>query len=261
MANPVALFNDGAAYERMMGVWSRIVGADFLSWLDLPHGAACIDVGCGNGAFTRLLLERCAPASVLGVDPSEGQLAYARDSMPTAVARFEKGSAVALPAKDAQFDAAVMALVLFFVPEPAKGAAELRRVTRPGGLIGAYCWDIPGGGFPLEDCWAEIRKMGYTPIQPPSADASQIEVMRDLWSAAGLQTVETTRLHATRDFASFDDYWDIAQASSVGQQVSGFDAATVDELKRRVRARLDIDGSGRVHCKAFANAVKGTVPP
>jgi ubiquinone/menaquinone biosynthesis C-methylase UbiE len=260
MANPVALFNDGAAYERMMGVWSRIAGEDFLAWLDAPRGGDWIDVGCGNGAFTRLLMDRCAPASVLGIDPSEGQLAYARETAAGTVARFEKGGAFAIPAKDAQFDAAVMALVLFFVPEPAQGVAEMRRVTRPGGLVVAYCWDIPGGGFPLEDCWDEIRKMGHTPIHPPSAQASRVEVMRDLWVAAGLQDVKTKVLHVARDFATFDEYWDIAQASSVGQQVAKFDAATVSELKRHVRARLKIDGAGRVRCTAFANAVKGTVP-
>ena len=51
-------FDDGAAYERMMGIWSRRVGKDFLDWLNLPTGRKCVDVGCGNGAFTELLVER-----------------------------------------------------------------------------------------------------------------------------------------------------------------------------------------------------------
>ena len=260
MAHPVALFTDGAAYERMMGVWSRLAGETFLQWLDAPRDASWIDVGCGNGAFTRLIMERCAPSSILGVDPSEGQLAYARETAGGSVASFQQGGALTLPAQDASFDCAVMALVLFFVPDPAKGVAEMRRVTRPGGSISAYCWDVPGGGFPLEDCWDEIRKMGYRPIQPPSSEVSSRDAMNDIWLQAGLHSVETCVITVARDFESFEEYWEIAQTSSVGQQLAGFDAATIEELKRRVRARLNIDAAGKVHCTAFANAAKGIVP-
>ena len=78
MAECQIRFNDGAAYERMMGTWSRIAGAIFIDWLAPPSGLRWIDVGCGNGAFSELLVERCAPAEVQGIDPSEAQLAFAR---------------------------------------------------------------------------------------------------------------------------------------------------------------------------------------
>ena len=78
MAERQIRFEDGASYEAMMGVWSRSAGEVFLDWLDLPKGLRCVDVGCGNGAFTELLVERCAPSEVKGIDPSEGQLAFAR---------------------------------------------------------------------------------------------------------------------------------------------------------------------------------------
>jgi len=45
-----ALFTDGAAYERRMGRWSRLVGEVFLDWLAAPPGLRWVDVGCGNGA-------------------------------------------------------------------------------------------------------------------------------------------------------------------------------------------------------------------
>ena len=60
-------FDDGAAYERMMGAWSQLVGQVFLDWLSSAMGQRWIDVGCGNGAFTEMLVERCAPALVQGV--------------------------------------------------------------------------------------------------------------------------------------------------------------------------------------------------
>jgi trans-aconitate methyltransferase len=58
-----------------------------------------LDVGCGNGAFTEMLLERCAPAAVQGIDPSEAQLAYARTRLALPVAEFRHGDAMAQPAR------------------------------------------------------------------------------------------------------------------------------------------------------------------
>src|SRR6516164_10569022 len=72
------LFTDGEAYERMMGRWSRLTGETFLAWLDLPKGLRWLDVGCGNGAFTEEIITRCAPATVMAIDPSNEQLAFAR---------------------------------------------------------------------------------------------------------------------------------------------------------------------------------------
>jgi ubiquinone/menaquinone biosynthesis C-methylase UbiE len=141
-------FYDGAAYERMMGVWSRLAGDIFLDWLAPPSGLRWVDIGCGNGAFTELIVERCAPAEIQGIDPSQAQLAFARTRPAACVADFEQGDAMALPFPEHRFDVAVMALVLFFVPDPAKGVAEMVRVVRPGGTITAYLWDLPGGGFP-----------------------------------------------------------------------------------------------------------------
>ena len=70
------LFTDGKAYERLMGRWSRVAGDKFIDWLSAPKGLCWIDVGCGNGAFTEVLIARCGPVAVTGIDPSEGQLAY-----------------------------------------------------------------------------------------------------------------------------------------------------------------------------------------
>ena len=108
-------FDDGAAYEQTMGIWSRFAGEIFLDWLAPLPDLRWIDVGCGNGAFTQLLVERCAPAEVQGIDPSEGQLAFARARSTSRVAEFRQGDAMALPFPAGRFDAAVMALAIIFV--------------------------------------------------------------------------------------------------------------------------------------------------
>ena len=108
MSEAEYLFTDGKAYERRMGRWSRIVGEAFLDWLAMPNGLRWIDVGCGNGAFTGVLIARCAPRAVSAVDPSEGQLSYARTRPGTKLAEFRIGDAQALPYPDRSFDAAAM---------------------------------------------------------------------------------------------------------------------------------------------------------
>ena len=143
MSDAGQLFDDGQAYERLMGRWSRLVGEQFLDWLDLPKGLRWLDAGCGNGAFTETLIERCAPSTVAAIDPSEGQLAYARTRPGTTMAQFHVGDAQALPFDDDSFDAATMALVMAFLPDAAKAVAELARVVRPGGWVATYMWDIP----------------------------------------------------------------------------------------------------------------------
>src|ERR1019366_10793941 len=89
-------FDDGAAYERIMGAWSRLVGEIFLDWMAPRPGLRWIDVGCGNGAFTELVVERCAPAEVQGIDLSEGQLAFARTRPASRVAPLHHGTAMGL---------------------------------------------------------------------------------------------------------------------------------------------------------------------
>jgi SAM-dependent methyltransferase len=261
MAEPQIRFDDGAGYERMMGKWSRLAGEVFLDWLKPPSGLRWIDVGCGNGAFTELLAERCAPAEIQGIDPSEAQLAFARSRHGAGVAQFRQGDAMALPFADRSFDAAVMALVIFFVPEPPAGVAEMARVVRRGGLIASYAWDIEGGGFPLEPVLTEVRAMGFPPIRPPSFAASRMENLRTLWTNAGLDRIETREIIVQRTFADFDDFWSTALlGASVKATVATMTMVQLELLKEKVRTRLAADHGGPITTSARANAIKGRVP-
>ena len=88
MAGPPIRFEDGAANERMMGDWSRLAGEMFIDWLAAPSGLQWVDVGCGSGAFTQVVVEQCAPAEVQGINASDAQLAYARSRGAALVAQF-----------------------------------------------------------------------------------------------------------------------------------------------------------------------------
>lgn len=166
MANPEIRFVDGAAYEEGMGRWSLLAGNVFLDWLAPATGLRWIDVGCGSGAFTELLVERFAPGEAQGIDPSSAQLAFARQRPGARGASFQVGDAMALPFAENRFDAAVMALVIFFVPDPDKGVAEMVRVVTPGGMVAAYAWDMAGGGFPFEIDPGGSARLGLSAAGP-----------------------------------------------------------------------------------------------
>ncbi len=244
-----------------MGLWSRPAGQLFLDWLAPVPGLRWLDVGCGNGAFTELIVERCAPAAVLGIAPSEAQLAFARARPALHAARFHQADAMALPFPGASFDAVVMPLVIFFVPDPARGVAEMARVARPGGCVAAYAWDMYGGGFPYYALHAEMHELGAVVPAPPSPEASRPEVLRALWSHAGLAEIETRELAVSRTFADFDDYWATALGGpSVGPLLAAMAPGMLETLRTRVRKRLPAEADGRIVCSARAQAIRGRVP-
>jgi ubiquinone/menaquinone biosynthesis C-methylase UbiE len=220
-----------------------------------------IDVGCGNGAFTELLVQRCAPRSITGVDPADAQLAYGRSRPAGRAEKFQKGDAVSLPFPDASFDAAVMALVIFFVPDPSKAVSEMVRVVKAGGLVAAYAWDMMNGGFPFNTIQVQMREMGMPPTYPPSAEVSRIEALRGLWVAAGLQSVETNEYTVQRTYDDFEDLWATSTlTASVAPKFKTMAQADVEVLKVRMRACSPEDASGRVTCSARVTAVQGQVP-
>lgn len=261
MAAETITFDDGVAYEDFMGKWSLLAGHAFLDWLAPAPGLRWVDVGCGNGAFTQLLVDRCAPKEVQGLDPSESQLAFARRRLARAPATFRQGDAMALPYADGRFDAAVMALVIFFVPEPARGIAEMVRVIRPGGGACAYAWDLLGGGFPYFALQDEMARMGHQPLWPPSAEAARIEALRQSWKDAGLVDVDTHELVTRRLYADFDTWWAAARKGPrIAPRLAELPGGGADELKDRLRRRLVPAADGSITVEARANAVRGRKP-
>ena len=253
-------FEDGAAYETYMGIWSRKVGEQFLAWLNPPPNLSWLDVGAGNGAFTALLAEQVKPASILGIDPSPAQLDYARKRQDVGHSRFEAGHAMELPAADASVDAAVMALVIAFVPDPAKGVAEMVRAVKPGGLVAAYMWDWPEG-FPFHHSHKIIEDRGLPAIAPPSWEASRQSRLEELWQGAGLSGIESRTITVERSFPDFETLWAI---TLTGPRVATLAATLSPEVKAEIRQtlkdRLKVEEGAPVTLTAMANAVKGWVP-
>ncbi len=251
-------FRDGAAYERLMGRWSRLVGTPFLDWMDLPPGLDWLDAGCGNGAFSEQIVTQARSRSLTGLDPAPAQLAYARQRPGLGTARFHQGDAQSLPFPDASFDVSAMALVIAFIPDPARALAELARVTRPGGWIATYMWDLPGG-LPLAPLFRALAALGRPGAMPPSAAVSTAPALASLWADAGLRGIETTTIRIPVTFRDFQDFWE-TNILPVGPQAEAIQALSPDErnrLRQTLQASLPTAADGSITYHAVANAVKG----
>ncbi len=254
-------FSDGAAYDRFMGVWSRLVGSAFLDWLAPAPDRRWLDVGCGNGAFTRLVAERCAPRALEGVDPSEAQLSFARQHPALGGARFQLGDAMALPCRSDAFEIAVMPLVISFVPDPARALAEMVRVVSPSGTVAAYVWDMAHGGFPYRDVRSALEEMGRIPPRPPSPDASRQERLEELWMGCGLERIEKRQISVQRTFSGFADLWStLLDGPSAGQTLATLTEQEQLRVQERLRSLWQAPGEEPITLTARAHAIRGTVP-
>jgi ubiquinone/menaquinone biosynthesis C-methylase UbiE len=262
MADSRGYFTDGATYERMMGRWSRAAGDIFLDWLTLPPRLNWLDAGCGTGAFSELVLDRCRPHMLAAIDPSEDQIAYARTTPAAARLQFQVGDAQSLPFADAEFDIATMALVITFIPDPAAALAELKRVVKPGGTIATYVWDFLNGGSPQQPLRAAVEAMGVA-VPPPAGHANSTRHRLDeIFKAASLDQVATRLIEIEVFYPDFDTYWtsQTAFANSIVQHLRAMKDSDVERVKECLREQVPTDAAGRIAYKARASAARGRVP-
>jgi SAM-dependent methyltransferase len=243
----------GDAYEPFVGRWSRRVAREFIEWLDLGANARWLDVGCGTGA---------APREVLGVEPSEGFIAHARRHTQGSRARFQVGDAQALPVPDDYFDVAVSGLVLNFVPDPARAAAEMRRAVRAGGAVAAYVWDYADGMQLLRRFWDAAITLDPAACELDEGQRFPLcrrEALRSLLNGVGLEQTEVRAIDVPTVFKNFEDYW----SPFLGGQgpAPGYCVSLPDDQRARLRshlqATLPVASDGTIHLKARAFAVRG----
>ncbi len=252
----------GKFYEPYVGRWSRLVAKEFLAWLDVPPKSDWLDVGCGTGALTELILLQTQPRSVKGVDPSAGFLEHARAHVVDAKATFEVGDAQALPVRSEQFGAAVAGLVLNFVPDPSMAVREMARAVRPRGMVAAYVWDYAGKMELMRCFWdaaveldrgaSELDEGRRFPLCGPVP-------LTELFTKAGLREVQTQAIDVPTRFRDFDDYWRPflgGQAPAPGYAMS-LSEERRGALRDRIRAKLPIARDGSIGLIARAWAVRG----
>jgi len=175
MEHSINTFSDGAAYEQFMGRWSSAVGAIFLDWVVPPKNVRWLDIGCGTGVFTELVIDKCSPATVAAVDPSDAQIEQARNKPIAKRADFQVADAQVLPFPADAFDVVVSSLVINFIPDRARAIAEMRRVAHPGGLVAGYVWDFAAEGNPSAPIRFGLSQVGAKPPHTSGTEDSRLD--------------------------------------------------------------------------------------
>ena len=253
----------GDAYEPYVGRWSRLVARDFVGWLGVPVGRRWLDVGCGTGALCQIILERTAPQSLIGIDPSEGFVAHARRVIGDTRVEFRVGDAQSLPNDDRAFDAVVAGLVINFVSDMPKAIAEMVRVARPGGTVATYVWDYAGEMQMMRRFWDAAVALNPAALDKDEGRRFPVcrpEPLAALLKGAGLANVEVRAIDVPTVFKDFDDYWTPflgGQAPAPGYCMSlSEDGRTA--LREKIRSALPFRDDGSVHMIARAWAARGT---
>lgn len=249
-------FADGRAYDRAMGRLSRVAGEKFLEWLALPDGLCWLDVGCGTGSFTELVVDRNAPGAISAIDPVEHQIAFAKARPGAGRVDYRLGDATSMPFGDGEFDVAVMALVVQYLPDRPKAMAEICRVVRPGGTVAAYVWPQPEDGHPQRPLNEALKDIGGPPRDRPGNQIRTIESLAALFGASGLTDIDCRAMEIVIEFEDFEDCW----ASQSAIVTRGMSEANADRLKAALRERVPAEETGRISYGARANAVRGRVP-
>jgi SAM-dependent methyltransferase len=245
------VWENTATYEAYMGRWSRPVAEAALAWLGLPPGLTWLDVGCGTGALTEVILEAADPREILGADPSGEFIATAAAQIADPRVRFAIGDARALPVPDDAYDVVVAGLVLHFVPDPQAAVVEMTRAAVTGGTVAAYVWDPTGEGQFTRPLWQAATMLDpAATTQDPIRHLSvcQPEPLAALFAGAGLRDVTVDAVVVPTVFRDFDDFWQphlLGGSSPAQRYVTSLSADQRTALRERLQAMLPM---GRFRC-------------
>jgi SAM-dependent methyltransferase len=238
-------FTSADAYDRFMGRYSVQLAPQLADLAGVTAGQRALDVGCGPGALTAELVDRLGADKVAAIDPSEPFVTAVGERYPGVDAR--QGSAEQAPFEDDEFDVVLAQLVIHFLKDPVAGVAEMRRVTRPGGVVAACVWDHGGHEGPLRKFWEAARQ-----IDPKVDDESRLPGVRqgqlgDYFRQAGLEQIHETSLTLAVEHRSFEEWW---EPFTLGVGPAG---TFVASLEPTYRARL------REQCRKMVSEFPFTV--
>lgn len=263
-----AVFADGGAYQKFMGERSRLGGQQFVKLLDLPARLSWLDVGCGTGAFSAVILEDCDPSALIGIDSSEQQVAVAQTELGNAFASFRVSDATRLPFEVDSFDVAVSSYVLNYVPEKQRMMDEMARVVRPEGMVAVSVFDHAGGRMSTHPVWeligkrdpayreAEFEKRGWNITHP--------DALKAFFENAGLEDVTLDSIEIDESFTDFDEYWNSMTGSlptsGMNLFLDALDQAGREEFKDELKSLVRAEPDGTIKAKSGSWVVRGKVP-
>lgn len=261
------MFEVAEKYEVMMGRWSRQLAPLFVEFVGVRDSERVLDVGCGTGSLSATLARVTGASKIVGIDPSNAFIEYARTQIDDPRVTFEVGDAQNLHYPDTSFDRSMALLAVDYIPNAPKAANQMRRVTKSGGVVATTMWDRSGANEFQNCLWDAALAIDPTAKRSVGGRGSygSAEALLGLWTGAGLTEIEVTDFTMPCQFSSFDDLWQRYLGGS-GAGPSGVYVASLTAERRellRQRLRQDIlrggaDGPFTLRAKAWA--VRGVVP-
>lgn len=262
---PSFLATDPDVYEHFMGRWSARLAEPFLEFAGVRPSDRVLDVGCGTGTISLALAER--GAKTVGVDASESYLDGARRLRPHPHVTYEHGDACRLEYPSDSFDACVSTLAIDVIPEVELVAAEMRRVTRSGGVVACGTFDFWGGNSVLDlvlDTGAVLDEGIRTlRAQIKARPIVWANGQADLWRQVGLIEVVEVPIVLSFDYSDFEDYWSSFSTgpTRVAQRLAALPSGLRREIEQHVRGGyLAGLSDGPRSFAGIVRAVRGTVP-
>lgn len=239
------------AYDRFMGRYSVPLASIFAEFADVPEAGRVLDVGCGTGALTDVLIARVGVDHVTAADPSTSFVTSLRLRQPGLV--VEETTPGVLPFDSAEFDATLAQLVVHFMSDPVAEIAEMARVTRPDGIVAACVWDHAEGGGPLAEFWSAVHDLDPTVPGEGDLPGTSRGELGELFGHAGLRDIEESELSVSVAHAGFDEWWEpfTFGVGPAGAHVKSLDSDDVESLRARCMARLP-DGPFEIRARAWA---------
>jgi SAM-dependent methyltransferase len=264
MQQPADSWQSGYAYEQYMGRWSQLIAQEFLDWLPVAEGKNWLEAGCGTAVLSQTILHNKRPNAIFAIDASPSFIAFAQKTNKDPRLHFSVALAQSLPAVSHHFDATVSGLVLNFVPQPEQAVAEMKRVTKPGGIVAAYLWDYAEGMQILRYFWdAAVH------LDPNAASLDegirfplcQQGKLAELFRDTGLRDVQSRPIEVTTLFASFEDYWRpfLSGVGPAPSYVMRLNESQRSALKEQLQTTLPAAADGSIPLIARAWTVQGKV--
>ncbi len=204
----------------VIGTALQVIGESLCEAVDLAAGSRVLDVAAGNGNAALAAARRGGQVTAVDYVPSLLERIRARADADGLVVETRTGDAEALELADASFDVVLSTLGVMFAPNQEQAAAELIRVSRPGGRIGLANWTPDGFVGQM------FRTIGRH-VPPPPGLRSPLEWgtearLRELFGTAvsGLELVERDFVFRYRSAADFVDTF----RTYYGPMVKAFEA-------------------------------------
>jgi ubiquinone/menaquinone biosynthesis C-methylase UbiE len=257
-------WENGIAYDNFMGRWSKLVSEEFLTWFDVQSGQTWLDVGCGTGNLTRLILKTFLPGNIVSIDSSTGFILHAKKSITDPLVKFSLSYAQNLGLLSKSMDAVVSGLVLNFVPEPEAALVEMMRVTKQGGKIGAFVWDYANGMQFLRYFWdaAIVIDRDATAFDEGNRfPICQNGQLAKIFQMVGIHEIEAKSIEIKTEFQDFDDYWQpfLGKVGAAPSYIKRLGKKEEQNLENLLRNTLPTNQNGSISLSARAWAVKGIV--